>query len=251
MPSCQITSSSPVKAVKAAKTTHTSTSSSTVPSLLYLHVPSPATKPKTTSQPHKQGSGDLESPCPSSATPILPLLGVNAHLHVLELLKHTCVSSLSNALTQLSPPQSFQLDMLVPSYCWPNKWLQSTDTLPWEAKHIAIGWHPTCTNEFSSTSLQQFEATLNIPNVVALGEVGIDYHCEASPASRAQQKPLLSQMCKLTHQYDLPLVVHCHDPDDHQSTKAAEDCMAILSEHSYKYRPYGAKCLMYTCLMHS
>ena len=177
--------------MKAAKTAHTSTSSSAVPSLLSLHVPLPATKPKATSQPCKQGSGDLESPHPVPTTPTLPLLGVDAHLHVPELLKHTYVSSLPNALTQLSPPESFWLDMLVPSYCWPNKWLQSMDDLPQEAKHITFGWHPTCANKFSSTSLQQFEAALTIPNI-ALGEVGLDYHCEASPADRAQQQALLS-----------------------------------------------------------
>ena len=165
----------------------------------------------------------------------LPLLSVDAHLHVLELLKHTHVSSLSNAITQLSPLESFWLDTLISSYCWPNKWLQSTDALPWEAKHIAVGWHPTCANKFSSTSLHQFEAALNIPNVVTLGEVGLDYHHKASPPGRAQQQALLSQMCKLAHQYNLPLVVHCCDPDDHQSTKAVEDCMAILSEHLHCY----------------
>ena len=89
------------------------------------------------------------------------------------------------------------------------------DDLPWEAKHITVGWHPTCANELSSTSLHQFEAALNIPNVVALEEVGLDYHCEASPTGRAQQQALLSQVCKLAHQYNLLLVVHCHNPDDH------------------------------------
>ena len=221
--------------VKAAKTTHTSTSSTTVPSLLSLHVPSPAYQPKSTNQPSKQGSGDLELPHPASSTPPLPLLSADVHLHVPELLKNTHVSSLSDAITRLSPPESFWLDTLIPSYCWPNKWLQSTDALLQEAKHIAVDWHPTCANKFSSTSLHQFEAALNIPNVVTLGEVGLDYHCEASPPGRAQQQALLSQMCKLTHQYNLPLVIHCCDPDDHQSTKAAEDCMAILNEYLHRY----------------
>ena len=132
--------------------------------------------------------------------------------------------------------------MLVLSYCWPNKWLQSTDDLPWEGKHIVVGWHPTCANELSSTSLHQFEAALNIPNVVALGEVVLNYHCEASSAGRAQQQALLSQMCKLTHKYNLPLVVHCRNPDYHQSTTAVEDCMSILSEHLHHYHPVYLHC---------
>ena len=219
--------------MKAAKTTHSS--STTVPSLLSIHVPLPAHKPKSTSQPSKQGSGDLELPHPVSSTPLLPLLGADAHLHVPELLKRTRVSNLPDAITRLLPPESFQLDTLVPSYCWPNKWLQSTDDLPQEAKHITVGWHPTCAQEFSNNSLHQFEAALNIPNMVALGEVGLDYHREASPTGRAQQRALLSQMCKLAHQYNLPLVVHCRDPDDPQSTTAAEDCMSILSEYLHCY----------------
>ena len=117
----------------------------------------------------------------------------------------------------MPPSKSFFLDTLVPSYCWPYQWLDSTDALPRESKYITVGWHPTCTHKFQSISLQQFEAALNIPNVVTLGEAGLDYHREASSTGRAQQQALLS-MCQLAHQYNLPLVVHCHDPDDHQST---------------------------------
>ena len=122
----------------------------------------------------------------------------------------TRVSNLSDAITRIPPPESFSLNTLVPSYCWPTQWLDSTDALPQESKYIAIGWHPTCTHEFWSTSLQQFEAALNIPSVVALGEVDLDYHCEVSPTGRAQQQALLSNMCQLVHWYNLPLVVHCH-----------------------------------------
>ena len=69
VPFCWTVSSSPVKMVKAAKTTHTSTSSTTVPSLLSICLPLPAHQPKSTSQPSQQGSGDLESPHPASSTP--------------------------------------------------------------------------------------------------------------------------------------------------------------------------------------
>ena len=232
-------SSSPVKALKAAKTTHTTTSSATVPSLLAIRVPSSASQPKVSSK--QQGSGDLKLPRPASSTK-LPLLGADAHLHVPELLKRARVSDLSAAITRMPPPESFRLDTLVPSYCWPNQWLDSTDALPRESKYIAVGWHPTRAHEFQNTSLQQFRSALNIPNVVALGEVGLDYHREASPTGRAQQQTLLSNMCQLAHQYNLPLVVHCRDPDDHQSTTAAEDCMVILSEHLHRYHPVYLHC---------
>ena len=232
-------SSSPVKALKAAKTTHTTTSSATVPSLLAIHVPSSASQPKVSSK--QQGSGDLKLPRPASSIK-LPLLGADAHLHVPELLKRARVSNLSAAITRMPPPESFRLDTLVPSYCWPNQWLDSTDALPRESKYIAVGWHPTRAHEFQNTSLQQFRSALNIPNVVALGEVGLDYHREASPTGRAQQQTLLSNMCQLAHQYNLPLVVHCRDPDDHQSTTAAEDCMVILSEHLHRYHPVYLHC---------
>ena len=49
-------------------------------------------------------------------------------------------------------------------------------------------------------------------------------------------------MCQLAHQYNLPLKVHCRDPDDHQSTTAAEDCMVILSEHLHHYHPVYLHC---------
>ena len=115
-----------MKALKAAKTTHPTTSSATVPSLLAIRIPS-ASQPKVSSK--QQGSGDLKLPCPASSTK-LPLLGADAHLHVPELLKQARVSNLSDAITQMPPPESFHLDTLVPSYSWPNQWLDSTDALP-------------------------------------------------------------------------------------------------------------------------
>ena len=184
--------------------------------------PQPASQPKVSSK--HQGSGDLKLPHPASSTK-LPLLGADAHLHVPELLKRARVSNLSAAITRMPPPESFHLDTLVPSYSWPNQWLDSMDALPQESKYIAVGWHPTHAHKFQNTSLQQFRSALNIPNVVAFGEVGLDYHCEASPTGRAQQQTLLSNMCQLAHQYNLPLIVHCCDPNDHQSTTAVEDCM--------------------------
>ena len=49
-------------------------------------------------------------------------------------------------------------------------------------------------------------------------------------------------MCQLAHQYNLPLVVHCCNPDDHWSTKATEDYMAILSKHLHHYHPVYLHC---------
>ena len=58
----------------------------------------------------------------------------------------------------------------------------------------------------------------------------------------ARRQTLLSGMCQLAHQYGLPLVVHCRDPDDYWSTAAAEDCMVILSEHLRHCHPVCLHC---------
>src|SRR5580700_9126185 len=39
-----------------------------------------------------------------------------------------------------------------------------------------VGWHPTYTKEYTRESLEEIEQMLTHPKVVAIGEIGLDFH---------------------------------------------------------------------------
>ena len=69
-------------------------------------------------------------------------------------------------------------------------------------------------------SLASLEALSGEPRVVAIGEVGLDYHYDHSP--RELQRELLRRFVRLARARRLPLVIHCRE--------AEEDCARILRE---------------------
>lgn len=90
--------------------------------------------------------------------------------------------------------------------------------------HTAIGVHPLNMEDapFSKALLTQW---LQKPKVVALGEVGLDYHYV--PESRPQQLELFAAQLEVATALDLPVIVH--------DREAHEDTLALLK----KFRPRG------------
>ena len=182
----QTASSSPMKAPKATNTTHTTTSLASIPSLLSIHMPSPASQPKVTSQ---HGSGYLALHHPPRFHSWVPTHMYQSSWSALVCLVYPMPSS--NATLEF-----FQLDTLVPSYCWPNKWLDSI-------------WRPCPRILNTSPSVGTLPAPKNskVPPTVThfkYSQCHLDYHPEASPAGRAQQQALLSNICHVAHYIIFP-----------------------------------------------
>ena len=72
----------------------------------------------------------------------------------------------------------------------------------------------------------EFERELGRPGVVAVGEIGLDYHYHADTAS--DQKELFAGMLDLAAKRQLPVIVH--------SRKADEDTVTLLAEHARRWR---------------
>jgi TatD DNase family protein len=71
-----------------------------------------------------------------------------------------------------------------------------------------------------------FEELLSLahsPKVVAIGEIGLDYHYP--DYNRSAQQGAFREMLKLARLLDMPVVIHCRD--------AWEDLLQILSEESH------------------
>lgn len=87
-----------------------------------------------------------------------------------------------------------------------------------------VGLHPHETNLPIEESIYDELARLACePKVVAIGEIGLDYHYHGS--DREMQQKAFRRMLGLGRDLDLPVVIHCRD--------AWEDMLAILSEESH------------------
>lgn len=90
--------------------------------------------------------------------------------------------------------------------------------------HAAIGIHPEdCGNIKGSPDeiLSVIEKNLSHPKVVAIGEVGLDYHWE--PYDKELQKLYFERQLEMAKRHDLPVIVHCRD--------AIGDALEIVKRH--------------------
>ncbi|HOW96450.1 MAG TPA: TatD family hydrolase [Kiritimatiellia bacterium] len=74
----------------------------------------------------------------------------------------------------------------------------------------------------AAPSLPRLEADLARPGVVALGEIGLDYHYE--PETAAAQKTLLAAQLEMARRRRLPVIVHSREAD--------ADTLALLGDHA-------------------
>ncbi|PJF22494.1 MAG: hydrolase TatD [Phototrophicales bacterium] len=82
----------------------------------------------------------------------------------------------------------------------------------------AVGIHPNSTADFTPEVIAELEALAHMPKVVAIGEIGLDYHWDKSPKS-IQQRAFQAQL-ELAAKLELPVIIH--------NREASNDVMDIL-----------------------
>lgn len=87
---------------------------------------------------------------------------------------------------------------------------------------LALGVHPSDVKEVSQKEYLELMSNLNHPQVVAVGEIGLDYYW--SQDEKELQKERFQEQIKLANQHDLPIIVHL------RSSK--EDILKILKENT-------------------
>lgn len=89
---------------------------------------------------------------------------------------------------------------------------------------FAFGLHPEYVKEITDTEIKKFKEFVkqNKKYVVAIGEVGLDYHWVTEDGWREKQRGLFREMVRFAKQEDLPLVIHCRD--------AVQDLLSMLEE---------------------
>jgi len=73
------------------------------------------------------------------------------------------------------------------------------------------GIHPHHAAKATSEMLTVIRGLFERPGVVALGEIGLDYHYEFSPA--AAQREVLREQLELAVELGVPVVVHCREAE--------------------------------------
>ena len=87
--------------------------------------------------------------------------------------------------------------------------------------YAAVGIHPQNAAEESADALDKIEQLARHERVVAIGEIGLDYHYDYTP--KDMQIEYFEKQILLAKKLDLPLIVH--DREAHQ------DCVEMLLKH--------------------
>lgn len=86
--------------------------------------------------------------------------------------------------------------------------------------YAAVGWHPVDAIDMVDADLEWIEALAAHPKVVALGEMGLDYHWDKSP--KDIQMEVFRKQIRLAKKVKLPVIIH--------NREATADIIAILEE---------------------
>ncbi len=87
----------------------------------------------------------------------------------------------------------------------------------------AVGVHPHDAAEMSDEQFTELSSLLAHPKVVAVGEVGLDYHYDYSP--RDVQRRVLRRFLDLSLERQMPVIIHTREAD--------EDILAIIKEKAH------------------
>lgn len=93
--------------------------------------------------------------------------------------------------------------------------------------YASAGVYPHTTPEIDNGILAQLDQLLAQPEVIACGEIGLDYYHEG--AAHAVQRTGLIRQLEIAAARKRPILIHCR-PKDGQ-TDAWEDLFAVLEEH--------------------
>lgn len=100
--------------------------------------------------------------------------------------------------------------------------------------YASAGIHPLDADELPSDWEVKLEELLKSPKVVAVGEIGFDYHYDDSPSKEIQREVFIKQL-EMAKRLDMPVIIH--------SREACEQTMELLRE----YKPRGVMhCFSYS-----
>ncbi|WP_210367674.1 TatD family hydrolase [Bacillus sp. REN3] len=92
----------------------------------------------------------------------------------------------------------------------------------YEFIYASVGWHPVDAIDMTADHLEWLRELAGHPKVVALGEMGLDYHWDKSP--KEVQKEVFRKQIRLAKEVQLPIIIH--------NREATADIVEILKEEN-------------------
>lgn len=86
----------------------------------------------------------------------------------------------------------------------------------------ALGYHPCEFEKVTDEMLEELEQQLDSKGVIALGEIGLDYHWY--PDNKEEQKELFIKQLEIARKKDLPVIIHARE--------SLDDVYDILKDYS-------------------
>jgi TatD DNase family protein len=88
--------------------------------------------------------------------------------------------------------------------------------------YASIGLHPSCCEGLDEQEIAEMSKQAENPKVVAVGEIGLDYHYEEPP--REIQRQCFRMQLEMAKSLKLPVLIHDRD--------AHEDVISIVRQHN-------------------
>lgn len=102
--------------------------------------------------------------------------------------------------------------------------------------YASVGIHPSEIKSMNYGDLECIEKLVSCNKVVAIGEIGLDYHWDKD--NKEEQKYYFLQQIKLANKYNLPIIIHSRD--------AAGDTYEILEKNKNLYKKGIMHCYSYS-----
>ncbi|MGA2906223.1 MAG: TatD family hydrolase [Terracidiphilus sp.] len=104
--------------------------------------------------------------------------------------------------------------------------------------YASAGIYPHNTPEADAGALAKLDSLLAEPEVIACGEIGLDYYHEGAP--RDEQRNGLIRQLEIAEARKRPILIHCRGTNE--STDAWDDLFQVLEKH---WRPTGLGGIMH------
>ncbi len=113
-----------------------------------------------------------------------------------------------------------------PATDWASNPVVADLALRFPEVYAAVGIHPHHATELTPERLMELTSLATQAKVVAIGEIGLDYHRNLSPPEVQQEA--LRKLLRLAHELSKPVILHCRD--EAGSAQAYQDLFGILKE---------------------
>lgn len=97
-------------------------------------------------------------------------------------------------------------------------------TKKYDIVYGALGFHPTELDNFKNSDLEWLEEHINNEKIVALGEIGLDYHYDNT--DKEKEIIVFKKQLEIAEKYNKPVIIHSRD--------AIQDTFDILKKYNLK-----------------